>query len=359
MDEIELMLKELTEASGVSGYESGARALMRKYFSGLGELSQDKLGSLMCAKTGSSAGPRVLMAGHMDEIGFMVKHITKEGFLKFTGLGGWPHQVLPAQRVVIQTGKGEVTGVINSRPPFVMTEEERRKVVERKDMFIDIGATSEQEVAEVGVRVGDPVVPVSQFTVLNVPKKTYMAKAFDDRMGNAVTVAVLQILARESHPNTVIAVATVQEEIGARGAITCAECINPDVAIIVDVDVAGDTPGMKPEESANKFGGGPTVLAYDMRMIPNIKLRDLVMETAKEINTPVQVSAIEFGSTDGGPIHLHKTGVPTIVLGVPTRYVHSHNSILRRDDFDAAVKLATAVIKKLDKETVAGLTDWQ
>jgi putative aminopeptidase FrvX len=358
MDEIELMLKELTEASGVSGYEAGARALMRRYFSGLGELSQDKLGSLMCTKTGSGATPRVLMAGHMDEIGFMVRHITKEGFIKFTTLGGWSAQVLGAQRVTIQTNKGEITGVINSRPPFIMTDEERRKATERKDMFIDIGATSEQEVTDVGVRIGDPVVPVSQFTILSVPKKTYMAKAFDDRMGNAVTVAVLQNLLRENHPNTVIAVATVQEEVGTRGAITCVECINPDVAIVLDVDVAGDTPGVKPEESANKFGGGPTVLAYDVRMIPNVKLRDLVMETAKEINTPVQVSAIEFGSTDAGPIHLHKTGVPTIVLGVPTRYVHSHNSILRRDDFDAVVKLATAVTKKLDQKTVAALTEY-
>jgi endoglucanase len=352
------MLRELTEASGVSGYEAGVRTIMRKYFSGLGELSQDKLGSLMCTKAGASASPRVLVAGHMDEIGFMVKHITKEGFIKFTALGGWPNQVLPAQRVIIQTCKAEVTGVINTKPPFMMTDEERRKVVERKAMFIDIGATSEQEVTETGVRIGDPVVPVSAFTVLNVPKKTYMAKAFDDRMGNAVTIAVLRELARESHPNTVVCVATVQEEVGARGAITCAECINPEAAIIVDVDIAGDTPDMKPDESANKFGGGPTVLAYDVRMIPNIKLRDLVLETAKDINTPVQVSAIEVGSTDGGPIHLHKTGVPTVVLGVPTRYVHSHNSVLRRDDFDATVKLATAVIKKLDAETVSGLTQW-
>ena len=358
MDEIEVMLKELTEASGVSGYETGARAVMKKYFSGLGELSQDKLGSLMCTKTGTAASPRVLIAGHMDELGFMVKHITKEGFIKFTSLGGWITQCLPAQRVAIQTSKGDILGVINIPPPFSMSDEERKKAVERKDMYIDIGATSELEVREIGVRVGDPVVPISQFTVLNVPLKTYMAKAFDDRMGNAVTVAVMQNLVRETHPNTVIGVATVQEEVGARGAYTCVDCIGPDVAIIVDVDIAGDIPGMKPDESVNKFGGGPTVLAYDVRMIPNIKLRDLVIETAKEMNIPIQVSAIEIGSTDGGPIHLHKTGVPTVVLGVPTRFVHSHNSILRRDDFDATVTLATAVLKRLDGKTVAGFTEW-
>ncbi len=358
MDEIESLLKELTEASGISGYEAGARAVMRKYFSGLGELSQDKLGSLICTKTGGSASPRVLIAGHMDELGFMVKHISKEGFISFTALGGWSNQVLGAQRVIIQTGKGNVAGVINSRPPFALSDEERRKPVDRKDFYIDIGATSEQEVAEVGVRVGDPVVPVSEFTILNVPKKTYMAKAFDDRMGNAVTIEVMKNLLKDSHPNTIIGVATVQEEVGTRGAYTCVECINPDAAIIVDVDLAGDTPGVKPDTSSNKFGGGPTILAYDVRMIPNIKLRDLVIATAAEISVPIQLSAIEFGSTDGGPIHLHRTGVPTVVLGVPTRYVHSHNSILRRDDFDAAVKLATAVVRKLDSGTVAGLTEY-
>jgi putative aminopeptidase FrvX len=357
VDKTELMLKELTEASGVSGYEGEVRAIMRKYFEPLGELSQDKLGSLVCRKQGSASEPRVLIAGHMDEIGFMVKLITKEGFIKFTTLGGWPNQVLPAHSVVIQTNKGNVLGVIGSKPPHLMSEEERKKLVDKKDMFIDIGATSDKEVTEAGVRVGDPVVPLSQFNILSVPAKTYMSKAFDDRVGNALTIGVMQALGT-SHPNTVFGAATVQEEVGVRGATTSVELVHPDVAIVLEVDIAGDVPGIKPEETAIKMGAGPTVLAYDARMIPNIKLRDMVIDTARELKLPLQVSAMEGGATDGSIIHLHRTGVPTVVLSVPTRHIHSHNSILRRDDYDATLKLAIAVVRKLDKKTVAELTAW-
>lgn len=357
MDKTEKLLKELTEARGVSGYEGEVRAVIRRYFEGLGELSQDKLGSLVCRKTGTSADPRVLIAGHMDEIGFMVKLITKEGFIRFTALGGWHNQVIPAHSVVIQTGKGDVLGVIGSKPPHLIAEEDRKKLVDKKEMFIDIGATSEKEVLEAGVRVGDPVVPVAQFNVLNVPQKTYMSKAFDDRTGNALTIEVLQLLG-QNHPNTVFGTATVQEEVGVRGATTGVELVNPDVAIILEVDIAGDMPGVKPEESAVKLGGGPSLVAYDARMIPNIKLRDMVIDTASELNVPLQLSTIEGGATDGSIIHLHKTGVPTVVLSVPTRYMHSHHTIMRRDDYDATLKLATAVVRKLDKVTVAALTAW-
>ena len=354
-DDLELLLKELTEVNGVSGYEGNASAAVRKHFEKLGEMSQDKLGSLICRKQGTAPAPRVMLAAHMDEIGFMVKHITKEGFIKFTALGGWSNQVLLGHRVVIGTGRGEITGVIGAKPPHMMTEEERHKVVEKKDMYIDIGATSIEEVEQTGVRIGDPVIPVSDFAVLDCPKKAYLAKAFDDRAGVALTVEVLKGLATVSHPNTLFAVTTVMEEVGVRGATTSVEAVNPDVAIVVDVDIAGDVPGIKPEESSIKLGGGPCVLAYDARMIPNLKLRDMVMDLAKSLNIPLQISAMEGGATDGSAIHLHKTGVPTVVVSVPTRHIHSHNSIIRRDDFDNSVKLVTELVLKLDQAAVNSL----
>jgi putative aminopeptidase FrvX len=175
-------------------------------------------------------------------------------------------------------------------------------------------------------------------------------------VGCALVITVLQRLMKKEHPNAVFGVATVQEEVGARGAITSVEVVNPDVAIILETDIAGDVPGIKPEESAIRLGGGPTLLAYDARMIPNLKLRDMVIDTAKKLNVPLQMSAVEGGATDGGPIHLHRIGVPTVVLGVPTRHIHSHNTIVRRDDFDHAVALVTALVQGLDKETVATLT---
>jgi endoglucanase len=151
-------------------------------------------------------------------------------------------------------------------------------------------------------------------------------------------------------------VGTVQEEVGLRGAKTSAHLISPDVALILEVDIAGDVPGIEPEQSAVKMAGGPTLLMYDARMIPNLKLRDLVIATAKELDIPLQFSAMTGGATDGGMIHIHNEGVPTVVIGVPTRHIHSHNAILHRDDYDRALKLIVALVKKLDADTVAGLT---
>jgi putative aminopeptidase FrvX len=355
MDEIELLLKELTESDGVAGYEGETRRVIKKHFEPLGETLEDKLGSLICRKKSLAREPKVILVGHMDEIGFMVKLITKEGFVRFTPLGGWWDQVLLGHRVHIRTNKGSILGVMGAKPPHLLSGEERKKVCEKKDMYVDIGATSQQEVEDAGVRVGDPIIPVSEFAVLS-DGKAYMAKAFDDRVGCALVITVLQRLADKEHPNAVFGVATVQEEVGARGATTSVEVINPDVAIILETDIAGDVPGIKPEESAIKLGGGPTLVAYDAYMIPNLKLRDMVIDTAKQLNIPLQMSAIEGGGTDGGPIHTHRVGIPTVVLGVPTRHIHSHNAVVRRDDFDRTAALVTALVQGLDKETVAALT---
>lgn len=353
MDTTEQLLKELTEAHGVPGYETPIRAVVRSFLEPLGELSQDKLGSVIC-KMGND-GPRVMLAGHMDEIGFMVKRITKEGFIKFLPLGGWFDQTLLGQRMVIKTSKGDVIGVIGAKPPHLLTAEARAKVVEKKDMYLDVGATSEDEVKEIGVQVGDPIVPRADFVVL-ANGKTYLSKAFDDRVGVALIVSTLNALKDQPHPNTVFGVATVMEEVGIRGATTSVEAVDPDVAIVLESDIAGDVPGITPEESSIKLGSGPTVLIYDARMIPNLKLRDLVLATARENDINVQLSYIEGGATDGGAIHLHKTGVPTVVIAVAARHIHSHSSMIHRKDYDDAVKLLVALLQRLDAATVADLT---
>lgn len=355
MDSTEQLLKELTEVQGVPGYEADVRSLMRRYLEPLGTLEQDRIGSVVCRQPGSADAPRVMLAAHMDEIGFMVKHITKEGFLKFVPLGGWFDQVLLGQRVVVKTVKGDVVGVIGAKPPHMLTAEERSKVVEKKAMYIDIGAISDEEVAAAGVRVGDPVVPLADFRVLANPK-TYLSKAFDDRVGCAAMLRGMQELQGAGHPNTIYGAATVMEGVGVRGATTSVELVNPDVAIILESDIAGDVPGIKEEESAVKMGKGPTVIMYDARMIPNLRLRDLAMDTAQELGQPLQVSLLEGGATDGAPIHLHKAGVPTIVLAVPARHIHSHSAIIHRDDFDGLVRLLVALVRKLDAATVAQLT---
>jgi putative aminopeptidase FrvX len=355
MDSTLDLLKELTEAHGVPGYEAPVRAVVRKYLESLGTLTQDKIGSVICRKNGSSDAPRVMLAGHMDEIGFMVKHITEEGFLKFLPLGGWFDQVLLGQRVVIKTRQGDIVGVIGAKPPHLLPADERNKVVSKKEMYIDIGATSRAEVEAAGVRPGDPVVPRADFVTL-ANEKSYLSKAFDDRVGTALVISALQSLQGQAHPNTIYGVATVMEEVGIRGATTSVRAVDPDVAIVLESDIAGDVPGIEEEESAVKLGKGPTILLYDARMIPNLKLRDLVLDTAREIGVPVQTSYVEGGATDGGAIHLHDTGVPTVVMGVAARHIHSHSSIIHRDDYDRAVKLLTTLLMRLDTATVTGLT---
>ena len=179
-----------------------------------------------------------------------------------------------------------------------------------------------------GIRPGDPIIPVSSFEILGKPG-CYLSKAFDNRVGCALAIEAVRTLASDGHPNVAYAVGTVQEEVGTRGAKTSAFAINPDVGI---------------------------VLVYDARMIPNLKLRDLVIATAEELEIDLQFSAMPGGATDGAQIHLHNEGVPTVVIGVPTRHIHSHNAILCREDYDKALELIVALVKKLDAQTVAGLT---
>ncbi len=355
MDSTETLLKEITEVPGVPGYESEVRAVIRRYLGSLTTIEQDRLGSIICKREGAAAGPRVMLAGHMDEIGFMVRMVTDEGFIKFVPLGGWWNQVMLAQRVVIKTASGDVPGITGAKPPHLIPAKERDVMMEKKDMYIDVGATSGAEAKSLGIQPGDPVIPVSDFQVMGNPK-TYMGKAFDDRVGCALFIQAIQQLAQEGHPNTLFGVGTVQEEVGIRGATTSVDLVKPDVAIILEVDIAGDVPGIKPEEYPCKLGKGPSIIVYDARMIPNVKLRNLMVETAKANDIPLQFSAMESGATDGGAIHIHAGGVPAVVIGVPTRHIHSHIGIIHRDDYDRALKLLTLVIKKLDAETVRGLT---
>jgi endoglucanase len=355
VDHTQKFLQEITEVGGVPGYEGDVRAVMRSYLEDVAVIEQDKMGNFIGKHVGSSESPRVMLAGHMDEIGFMVRLITKEGFVKFQPLGGWWDQVLLGHRVTIKTAQGDVIGVLGAKPPHLLEAEERKKVVEKKDMYIDVGATGEDQVREMGVRPGDPIIPVSDFAVL-ANSKAYLSKAFDNRLGCALAVDVVRQVADNGHPNSVYAVGTVQEEVGLRGAKTSAYSINPDVAIILEVDIAGDVPGIKPEESSVKLGGGPTLLLYDARMIPNLKLRDMVIATAEKLAIPLQFSAMARGATDGGMIHIHNEGVPTVVIGVPTRHIHSHNAIIFREDYDQALALVTALVQRLDADTVAALT---
>lgn len=353
MDKTELLLKELTEAVGVPGFEDEVADIMARRLGGVADITYDKLGSLVAEKKGKLSAPKIMIAGHMDEIGFMVKSITKEGFIKFLPLGGWWGHVVLAQRVMVRTRKGDFIGVTGSKAPHVLQAEERKKVMEISDMYIDVGAAGKFDVEKrLGVRTGDPIVPRSEFTIMG-NKKLYLAKAWDDRIGCAAIIDVLNKVGR-AHPNTVYGVGTVQEEVGLRGARTSANMIDPDVGFAVDVCIAHDTPGG--EGTDEKLGAGPGIMVYDGSIIPNHRLRDLVIETAEKLKIPFFLGALARGGTDSGIIHLNKQGVPCLTLGIATRYIHGHVSVLHRNDYDNLVKLLTAVVKRLDAKTVASLT---
>jgi putative aminopeptidase FrvX len=351
MDETLALMKQLTEAPGPSGFEAPVRAVMREHLAPHGEIVTDNLGSIVARKVGQENGPKILLAGHLDEIGFMVTRITDEGYLKFQTLGGWWTQVMQAQRVSVQTRNGPVLGVIGSKPPHILEDEERNKPVQTKAMFIDIGASSRAEAAEWGVRPGDPVVPVGDFTPMHNPK-LLLAKAWDNRFGCALAVEVLRRLKDESHPNVVYAGGTVQEEVGLRGATTISNIIDPDIGFALDTGIGGDMPGVSPDEASGKLGGGPVVLLFDATLIPNPVLRDLVIDTAAAENIPLQFDIMPRGGTDAGRMMLAHGGAPSIAMGVPVRYIHTHVSILHRDDFDQAARLLVRVIKQLDNDTL-------
>ncbi|GAQ18937.1 aminopeptidase YsdC [Oceanobacillus picturae] len=352
LDETLTMLKDLTDAKGISGNEKEAREVMQKYISPYAdEVYTDNLGGLIAKKTGDENGPNIMVAGHLDEIGFMVTRIDEKGFVYFQTIGGWWNQVMLAQRVTIMGTKGDVTGVIGSKPPHILSAEARKKPVDIKDMFIDIGASSKEEAKEFGVKPGDSVVPYFEFTQMN-NEKLLMAKAWDNRIGCAIAIEVLKQLKDTDHPNVVYGVGTVQEEVGLRGAKTAAHTIKPDIGFGVDVGIAGDMPGVSDKDADSKLGEGPQIVLYDASMISHKGVRDLVLATADENNIPYQYTSIAAGGTDSGSIHLTANGVPSLSITVATRYIHSHAAILHRDDFENAVKIIVETIKKLDADTV-------
>lgn len=326
-------LKRLSESFGPSGFEREPVSIVKQYVQPFAdEIKSDKLGSLHFAARGKAAHPVIILPGHVDEVGFIVSGTNAHGFLTFNAIGGWFDQVLLCQKVKIRTAK------------------------------------------EMGIRIGDPVVPDSPFYTIekNVFRKPEgggeekaagratlaCGKAFDDRIGAFIAAEVVRKLkeGRVDHPNTVIGAATVQEEVGLRGARTTAFVTQPDVCITLEVDIAGDVPGIEPHEAPTKMGFGPAVITYDASLIPNQGLKEFLISTAEELGVPLQLSQMKGGGTDGGAIHMANAGCPTVVLTVPTRHIHSHVGMLSLDDVDNAIALLMEVVKRLDGKTAEAFT---
>ena len=362
-------LEELTNSFGPSGFEREPARITKAYVSKYADkISSDKLGSLLFTKKGTADSPVVLMPGHIDEVGFIISSINKLGFLTFNQLGSWFDQVLLGQRVWIRTSKGTIPGVIAAKPPHLLPAEERSKVVVKEKMFMDVGASNEDEAKEMGIRVGNPVIPDSCFSTIT--KKVFrdgkkkgtdilaVGKAFDDRIGTFVAAEVVRTLAEKKvkHPNTVVGAATTMEEVGWRGARTSAFVVKPDVCLTLEVDLAGDVPGIEASEASAKLGSGPTITTYDTSMIPNQELLEFVLETADKAKLPYQLSQVK-GGTDAGAVHIANAGCPSLVFGVATRHIHSHAGILSLTDAENCIELIVQVLKRLDKKRADSFTE--
>lgn len=355
----EELLIELVSANGVPGNEDEVRAVFKKHAEPFADkIMYDGLGSIIAKRVGEKDGPKIYFSGHLDEVGFMVTQITEKGFIKFQTLGGWWGQVMLAQQVQITTTAGKIFhGVIGSKPPHVLTAEVRNKPYDMADMFIDIGASSDEMVKEWGIRPGDMITPYIEYRRMN-DTKFMLAKAWDNRIGTAVSLKVLENLAASGHPNVLFAGSDAQEEVGLRGARTSANLVDADISFALDTGTAGDTPGMTPEEADSVLGEGPQILIYDASMIPHKKLKEFVISVAEENDIPFQYTVIAGGGTDAGQMHLARNGVPSLAITVPVRYLHSHTSIIHEDDYLNTVKLVTEVVKRLDEETVRKIKEY-
>ena len=340
------VLEKLSNACGVAGREEEVRVLMKKLLKpNVDEIKEDKLGNIIGIRKGKKNSPTVMLAAHMDEIGVMVKNITKEGFLQFSKIGGIDDRILIAQKVLVHTDKGPISGIIGSRPPHILKEEEKKKVVESDNLFIDIGATSKEDAKKMGVRIGTPASFDIQF--VQVRKDTVLGKAFDNRAGCA---ALIEIMKRLRTVNcTVYAVGTIQEEVGLRGATVAAFQLHPDVGVALDVTVAGDVPGVKEVEAPAKMRKGPSLTVTDSGLITHPKVLRWLIDAAEQNKVPYQLEAVLSGTTDAARIALSREGVPSGVISIPTRYIHSPASLLSLSDLENTVKLVVAAIKSIQK----------
>lgn len=340
------LLSTFADAHGLSGYEDEVAALLQQHLEALvDEVSIDKMGNVVGIRRGE--GPAVMIAAHMDEIGLMVSHIEEEGYLRFVPVGGWFDQTILGQRLLIATRDGRrVPGVVGSRPPHLMDTEERKKIIKLKDMFVDCGAASAQEVRELGIDIGSPMTIDRRLCRLG--GHLVSGKALDNRAGVVMMLRALQMLENEEVRATVQAVGTVQEEVGLKGARTSAFGLQPDVAIATDVSIPGDHPGVTRSESHVVVGKGPCITVLDAAGRGVIAPRPVLKwlrESAEQAGLPYQLEVGNAGNTDATAISISRTGVPCSVVSVACRYIHSPVEVLSLRDLEQGAALIAAAVR--------------
>ncbi|MCP1714540.1 endoglucanase [Methanocalculus alkaliphilus] len=336
------LLRRLSDAHGVSGFEENLVDIIsseiRPY---VDELSTDAMGNLIAIKKGGDFS--VMIAAHMDEIGCMVQYIDDRGFIRFVPIGGWYTPALYAQRVILHGTKGQVTGVLGGKPPHMMKEEERKKEMKIEDLFIDVGATTAEEVADLGIEIGTPITIDRE--VKPLAGKRITGKAFDNRVGVAMLIRTLQ---QVETPHTIYAVFTVQEEVGLKGAKTSAYALKPDCAIATDVTIPGDHPGIEKKDASIEMGKGPVIIivsASGRGLISDPKMVRWLRRSAETAEIPHQIEVGTGGNTDATIIHLERGGIPSVPLSIASRYIHSPVEVVDGEDIENAVRLLCEALK--------------
>jgi len=339
------LLVKLSNAFGPAGFEDEVRDLIREYISDLvDEIFEDTTGNLIALKKGKS-NKRVMVDAHMDEIGFIVSYLNGP-FVRFQVVGGIDLRLLPGQRVLIKNRKGEkIQGVIGTIPPHVQTPDEMKKVFDVTDLFIDVGAVSEEELKNKGINVGDPGVFYTSAEV--VSDDVIMGKSFDDRAGCGVLIKVLERLRNVHLPFDLYAVFTTGEELGLRGAKTAAYNVDPDFSLSIEGTIAVDNPNIAPHKQPSHIGKGPVITIIDKSIVVNPKVVRFFEVVAEKNGIGFQYKTPIYGSTNAGVIHLERGGVLSGVVAVPCRYIHSPMSIMRLSDFEKTVELVYNILVEL------------
>ncbi len=339
------LLKRLTEAHGVSGQEDAIRQIVREELKDICRFHVDAMGNLHCIKAPTdapkNAPPRRLMiAAHMDEIGFVVKYIDDKGFLRIQTLGGWDPRQMFSQRVVVHTKGGPLPGLLiyQTKPRHMLTPEEEKKPPEIENFFVDVGMSAKE--AKRKIRLGDMVTMSRPFQQMG---KLMTCKSMDDRVGVYVMIEALKAVRR--HQVEVHAVATVQEEVGLRGAMASGWSVKPDIAVALDVTLANDYPGIPEGDQVTKLGAGAAIKLMDSSLICHPRVVEHFRSLAEKHKIPHQIEILPRGGTDAGGIQRLHGGIPSFTLSVPTRYIHTVNETVHADDVDACVKLLARYIE--------------
>jgi len=340
------LLEKLSNAFGPSGLEDEVVHILRKELEKCADETQgDKLGNVMFYHEGKKGYPRVMLSAHMDEVGFMITYVEDSGFLRFD-TWGITNNIMPGQRVVFKGERGFIRGIIGTKPPHIMTTDEQNKIVPKEDLFIDIGADNIAQANMKGADVG--MMGVFDVEFMDLGDGYFRGKALDDRAGCVVLAETFKAL--QDSPYNVVAVGSVQEELGIRGARTAAWQVEPDIGLALEGTFVADVPGTRPDRVSSKIKGGPVLTIMDRATFTHPHILKTLIKTAKQKAIPFQFKKVLVGGTDAGAIHLTKAGVPSGTVAVPCRYIHGPVSIIHIDDLKNAIRLVTEFTKAISEK---------